>query len=710
MTLRSYKISIYAFLFALAVGTAWAQEQKNSGTCPDKWMKSACEKGVPFAGPILGQAFWDHWSQHQEATTFIHPIYDGGAIGAPIQVTLKPCCGKSAECCDKQASAECAKCCDGDSKCAGKCCATSDCCSTCSKQAGKVAKAAHQSADCCAGSCECCAKCEKCSDSDSKCCGKCCASSDCCSKQTCKQSKAVHQSNDSSACSCECCTRSQVCTRVYNCGDLLGQYVTIRYPGFPARKRLDANAIIEIATNAIAPESWSKAGGKGTIDFFPLGEAVVVCQTPDCQEQVAELLQALRLSIGKEVGGCCPEQQVGFEDWVMQFMPCPDPAFFMPWTMFSPPMMAMPWEGPNGNEDMSPSPFRLTSQTIPASYTVEVTLVANGPNEKPNIQKLWTATLEPGVFSQCRRSDGISGKMHLWPSMKNDCVGVELQLENASERVSKMEVCKTCKIGKKTRAALRGDTSTWLEIVVKKAIAPTSQSAVMTGVGVNSDADLTGYIMPNPRDWRFSTSPVVVAVAPPMPPCCPPATANPVCPPPVATAVLPPMPYCLPSASQNPIVAPPAPVAQCVALETVPASRQEWTMRTVCEGDKTKLSVGCDNDAKLCCDHMDLKANGCGSVHLAPQGSQIAVSCNGVQALADCVNKTEHGVQLKGHVRMCTFAKEQCHCSCFVDEAELSWKDGQMHFQCSWPKSGTMPSQRHTPRAATFDTTGVDGD
>ncbi|MCS6850562.1 MAG: hypothetical protein NZ700_05260 [Gemmataceae bacterium] len=52
--------------------------------------------------------------------------------------------------------------------------------------------------------------------------------------------------------------------------------------------------LIKLITNTIAPHTWSDVGGPGTIDYFPLGMALVINQTPDVQEQVAELLEALR--------------------------------------------------------------------------------------------------------------------------------------------------------------------------------------------------------------------------------------------------------------------------------------------------------------------------------------------------------------------------------------------------------------------------------
>jgi type II secretory pathway component GspD/PulD (secretin) len=52
--------------------------------------------------------------------------------------------------------------------------------------------------------------------------------------------------------------------------------------------------LIRLITNTIAPDSWSDVGGKGTIQYYPLGLALVVNQTGDIQEQIVDLLNALR--------------------------------------------------------------------------------------------------------------------------------------------------------------------------------------------------------------------------------------------------------------------------------------------------------------------------------------------------------------------------------------------------------------------------------
>src|SRR5262249_50057270 len=51
----------------------------------------------------------------------------------------------------------------------------------------------------------------------------------------------------------------------------------------------------------IQPKSWSEMGGPGTIDYFPLTMSLVINQAPDIQEQITDLLAALRRLQDQEV-------------------------------------------------------------------------------------------------------------------------------------------------------------------------------------------------------------------------------------------------------------------------------------------------------------------------------------------------------------------------------------------------------------------------
>src|SRR5205085_8300391 len=52
--------------------------------------------------------------------------------------------------------------------------------------------------------------------------------------------------------------------------------------------------LMQLITHTVEPNSWEPVGGKGTIQYYPLGLALVVNQTQDIQEQIVDLLAALR--------------------------------------------------------------------------------------------------------------------------------------------------------------------------------------------------------------------------------------------------------------------------------------------------------------------------------------------------------------------------------------------------------------------------------
>src|SRR5207248_5680909 len=81
--------------------------------------------------------------------------------------------------------------------------------------------------------------------------------------------------------------RGRLVQKTYAVADLVGA---------KARKapRSAAKSLVDCIKTTIEPRTWSDQGGPGTVDYFPKGSALVVNQTPDVQEQVAEFLAALR--------------------------------------------------------------------------------------------------------------------------------------------------------------------------------------------------------------------------------------------------------------------------------------------------------------------------------------------------------------------------------------------------------------------------------
>ncbi len=53
-------------------------------------------------------------------------------------------------------------------------------------------------------------------------------------------------------------------------------------------------ALIHLITSSVHPNTWEAMGGAGRIEYYPLGMALVINQTPDVIEEVTRLLESLR--------------------------------------------------------------------------------------------------------------------------------------------------------------------------------------------------------------------------------------------------------------------------------------------------------------------------------------------------------------------------------------------------------------------------------
>ena len=68
--------------------------------------------------------------------------------------------------------------------------------------------------------------------------------------------------------------------------------------------------LITLIQQTIATDTWRDEGGRGAIQFFPLGQALVVSQTQEVQEDIAALLASLR-NLQSDLEGAAKETQVG---------------------------------------------------------------------------------------------------------------------------------------------------------------------------------------------------------------------------------------------------------------------------------------------------------------------------------------------------------------------------------------------------------------
>jgi hypothetical protein len=91
------------------------------------------------------------------------------------------------------------------------------------------------------------------------------------------------------------CGSGKLLTRIYQVADL----VRPTAKGQPAKKA-DMESLVLIITTTIQPKSWAeKNGGAGTIEYHALSRSLVITQTPDIHEQIADLLAALRHLMAK---------------------------------------------------------------------------------------------------------------------------------------------------------------------------------------------------------------------------------------------------------------------------------------------------------------------------------------------------------------------------------------------------------------------------
>ncbi len=56
----------------------------------------------------------------------------------------------------------------------------------------------------------------------------------------------------------------------------------------------DFDTLIDLITSTIAPDTWDEVGGAGAIEPFPTNLSLVISQTQDVHEQIADLLDQLR--------------------------------------------------------------------------------------------------------------------------------------------------------------------------------------------------------------------------------------------------------------------------------------------------------------------------------------------------------------------------------------------------------------------------------
>jgi general secretion pathway protein D len=72
------------------------------------------------------------------------------------------------------------------------------------------------------------------------------------------------------------------------------QYSSMGAGGMGGAALADFDTLIELITSTVATDSWEENGGNGAIEPFPTNLSLVISQTQDVHEQIADLLEQLR--------------------------------------------------------------------------------------------------------------------------------------------------------------------------------------------------------------------------------------------------------------------------------------------------------------------------------------------------------------------------------------------------------------------------------
>lgn len=90
---------------------------------------------------------------------------------------------------------------------------------------------------------------------------------------------------------------SELSLRVFSVADLLTPIVAksdVQGSKQGTARQMTAQGLIDLVTAAVAKSTWRGQGGDGAIQFYPLGQGLVVLQRDEVQQEVDQLLTAVR--------------------------------------------------------------------------------------------------------------------------------------------------------------------------------------------------------------------------------------------------------------------------------------------------------------------------------------------------------------------------------------------------------------------------------
>lgn len=153
------------------------------------------------------------------------------------------------------------------------------------------------------------------------------------------------------------CCKSKLVTRTYSVGELI---TPTTGTAWTCSSCTPEEWLTRLVCRVVAPHAWSEMGGMGTIEYYPLGKALVVRQSPEIHEQIDELLTALRRLRPDAV----PHAITGKESFASVVPPPPAPVALPPAPGMSRFLVECPLPRPTA--PFAVVQYTLTSRPLPA--------------------------------------------------------------------------------------------------------------------------------------------------------------------------------------------------------------------------------------------------------------------------------------------------------------------------------------------------------
>lgn len=444
------------------------------------------------------------------------------------------------------------------------------------------------------------------------------------------------------------------------------------------------DTLVRLLMQTIAPGSWITNGGSGTVDYFPPSRALVVHQTADVQQQVAELLKVLSHSLPKDASACAidfgfpsPAPVVG----PLLTMAAPVPQYFAHPVAPPIPMAGNPLPPPCPLPGlMPPAPPPTPVSPAHKAYVLKMQMMQSAEEMKDTCCEVHEAPTGSLIFGAGVNCDaGLTGRITV--KERKPVVVQAQEIAFVPERNFQAWLM-TGEGGKEQRkwlllvkpTPLKNDRMR-LEIVsvqgkVGKAndgkvaldLTATPLTNVKVKIGKPAKVVLERDQDGKPCKWMRVTAAEMHA-----------DQGQPIFPAPVAFASPIPMPP----------VMPPAPaILSCQAMQPHDPPNVMWQIRAVVEDDQTRLVVRGGDQESLTAKSLKMMVPGSDSLKLIASDKQVQAVHPSLQGQADAISRLGPAgcFLFEGHVKLC-YTNRGEHAEVTAERVLVNLADGHVEIE-----------------------------